>query len=118
MAEGSSPPDFGKWFALADLDGDGQISGQEAIPFFTKFDALVKKDLIECWEIADEHKNGFLTLKEFIVAMGVVSLKQAGVKEITSAHVQLLRKGESRGCLLYTSPSPRDLSTSRMPSSA
>ena len=26
--------------------------------------------------------------------------------------------GEARPCLLYTSPSPRDLSTSRMPSSA
>ena len=26
--------------------------------------------------------------------------------------------GEVAGCLLYTSPSPRDLSTSRMPSSA
>ena len=26
--------------------------------------------------------------------------------------------GASEGCLLYTSPSPRDLSTSRMPSSA
>ena len=25
---------------------------------------------------------------------------------------------EERGCLLYTSPSPRDLSTARMPSSA
>ena len=25
---------------------------------------------------------------------------------------------DSQGCLLYTSPSPRDLSTSRMPSSA
>ena len=25
---------------------------------------------------------------------------------------------KNRGCLLYTSPSPRDLSTSRMPSSA
>ena len=25
---------------------------------------------------------------------------------------------QSQGCLLYTSPSPRDLSTSRMPSSA
>ena len=25
---------------------------------------------------------------------------------------------EMKGCLLYTSPSPRDLSTSRMPSSA
>ena len=28
------------------------------------------------------------------------------------------RPGFSKGCLLYTSPSPRDLSTSRMPSSA
>ena len=28
------------------------------------------------------------------------------------------RHGLDRGCLLYTSPSPRDLSTSRMPSSA
>ena len=27
-------------------------------------------------------------------------------------------KGWTPGCLLYTSPSPRDLSTSRMPSSA
>ena len=27
-------------------------------------------------------------------------------------------KMEEQGCLLYTSPSPRDLSTSRMPSSA
>ena len=27
-------------------------------------------------------------------------------------------EGEAAACLLYTSPSPRDLSTSRMPSSA
>ena len=29
-----------------------------------------------------------------------------------------LKEEDFRGCLLYTSPSPRDLSTSRMPSSA
>ena len=29
-----------------------------------------------------------------------------------------LFEGKTTGCLLYTSPSPRDLSTSRMPSSA
>ena len=29
-----------------------------------------------------------------------------------------LEEGDYRACLLYTSPSPRDLSTSRMPSSA
>ena len=28
------------------------------------------------------------------------------------------KKGKNKDCLLYTSPSPRDLSTSRMPSSA
>ena len=35
-------------------------------------------------------------------------------------HAQNLHKAfkDARSCLLYTSPSPRDLSTSRMPSSA
>ena len=33
-------------------------------------------------------------------------------------HDASVRAAGSRGCLLYTSPSPRDLSTSRMPSSA
>ena len=31
---------------------------------------------------------------------------------------RILTRGQSQPCLLYTSPSPRDLSTSRMPSSA
>ena len=88
---------FTEWFHVADSDKNGEISGNEAVAFFTKFDGLVKKDLIECWEIADEKKLGFLTLREFIVACGVVSLKQAGVREITAAHVQLLRNGETRG---------------------
>ena len=34
------------------------------------------------------------------------------------AHRQLAATVHAEGCLLYTSPSPRDLSTSRMPSSA
>ena len=32
--------------------------------------------------------------------------------------VEKVKKGQVVPCLLYTSPSPRDLSTSRMPSSA
>ena len=32
--------------------------------------------------------------------------------------ISQLNDDELRNCLLYTSPSPRDLSTSRMPSSA
>jgi len=32
--------------------------------------------------------------------------------------IKELRRVRAKDCLLYTSPSPRDLSTSRMPSSA
>ena len=40
-------------------------------------------------------------------------------KELNIARVDKLKKQELvYACLLYTSPSPRDLSTSRMPSSA
>ena len=38
--------------------------------------------------------------------------------EITDAEGMFLLPGLINTCLLYTSPSPRDLSTSRMPSSA
>ena len=39
-------------------------------------------------------------------------------KEHNITNVAIIEKGWIGGCLLYTSPSPRDLSTSRMPSSA
>ena len=47
-----------------------------------------------------------LRLVEEVVVVGVDTL------ELDEVEVELLT------CLLYTSPSPRDLSTSRMPSSA
>ena len=37
---------------------------------------------------------------------------------IKSNQIEAARVAMTRYCLLYTSPSPRDLSTSRMPSSA
>ena len=37
---------------------------------------------------------------------------------LTNKLASILDAGAGTGCLLYTSPSPRDLSTSRMPSSA
>jgi len=43
---------------------------------------------------------------------------QLKLKSWTGAFTELRRTVELQPCLLYTSPSPRDLSTSRMPSSA
>ena len=40
------------------------------------------------------------------------------IKKLTKMCEDLKKEVNDRGCLLYTSPSPRDLSTSRMPSSA
>ena len=58
-------------------------------------------------EAVDEGKLG-----KIFIAAGT-----EGVSVNTTIAV-LLEEGETLDCLLYTSPSPRDLSTSRMPSSA
>ena len=56
---------------------------------------------------ADDVNFNFTLLKDAIDALAV---------EPTSTIIAT--EGPPSGCLLYTSPSPRDLSTSRMPSSA
>ena len=43
---------------------------------------------------------------------------KSGRPRVQEGNLILTVKLKSEGCLLYTSPSPRDLSTSRMPSSA
>ena len=58
------------------------------------------------------------------VSDGNNSTNNAGVEEVSEATVEAGTCGkyycvdDQGSCLLYTSPSPRDLSTSRMPSSA
>ena len=67
----------------------------------------------------------FVDLRDYTGICQVVFRKEASAEaheradSIRSEFVIAVRgKVENRICLLYTSPSPRDLSTSRMPSSA
>ena len=71
--------------------------------------------------------NMKVTTKEDAIRTMVASLTKSGSlnAEDEEAVVAAILKREElgstgigNGCLLYTSPSPRDLSTSRMPSSA
>ena len=85
--------------------------------------------------------NEFATLEEILQRVRAVELDKEiilvddgssdGSRDLvhrlaSDGHVKAVFHGENRGkgaalragCLLYTSPSPRDLSTSRMPSSA
>ncbi|KAK4439759.1 EH domain-containing protein 1 [Sesamum alatum] len=65
------------WFSFADSDGDGRLTGADAIKFFSMSN-LPRQDLKLVWAIADSKRQGFLGFKEFITAMQLVSLAQAG----------------------------------------
>ena len=58
--------------------------------------------------------------KENLQGQGMTSLRtrQRLIERLTEKGISDVRILEAMSCLLYTSPSPRDLSTSRMPSSA
>ncbi|XP_022714431.1 EH domain-containing protein 2-like isoform X1 [Durio zibethinus] len=65
------------WFNIADSDGDGRVTGNDATKFFAMA-KLSRQELKQIWAIADSKRQGFLGLTEFIVAMQLVSLAQAG----------------------------------------
>ena len=60
-------------------------------------------------------RNMIRTVKETLIRAGVFAFRDRRVKKRTYRKLWITR---INACLLYTSPSPRDLSTSRMPSSA
>ncbi|EES11620.1 EH domain-containing protein 1 [Sorghum bicolor] len=66
-----------QWFALADEDGDGRLTGNDALRFFAMSN-LSKPELKQVWAIADSKRQGYLGFFEFMTAMQLVSLAQAG----------------------------------------
>ena len=64
--------------------------------------------------ITINRKASFNYFFKEIFEAGIV-LKGSEIKSVRSGKINI---ADSYACLLYTSPSPRDLSTSRMPSSA
>ena len=66
-------------------------------------------------------QDGCLRINRINVIFGPFIVGQNRLQKtvIDGIVMQKIRKaGDAKTCLLYTSPSPRDLSTSRMPSSA
>ncbi|KAF8660366.1 hypothetical protein HU200_057948 [Digitaria exilis] len=66
-----------QWFSLADEDGDGRLTGNDALKFFAMSN-LSKPELKQVWAIADSKRQGYLGFYEFMTAMQLVSLAQAG----------------------------------------
>ncbi|WOL19101.1 EH domain-containing protein 1-like [Canna indica] len=72
---------YEQWFTVADKDGDGRITGNDALKFFA-MSKLSRAELKKVWAISDSKRQGFLGLQEFISAMQLVALAQEG-NEIT-----------------------------------
>ncbi|PPS06119.1 hypothetical protein GOBAR_AA14530 [Gossypium barbadense] len=67
---------FDAYFRKADLDGDGQISGAEAVAFFQGSN-LPKHVLAQVWMYADQKKLGYLGRQEFYNALKLVTVAQS-----------------------------------------
>ncbi|CAN1170204.1 Uncharacterized calcium-binding protein C800.10c [Linum perenne] len=67
---------FDAYFKRADLDGDGQISGAEAVAFFQS-SGLPKQVLAQVWMYADQRKAGYLGRQEFYNALKLVTVAQS-----------------------------------------
>ena len=95
---------------IINTDGSVNIAGTMTYEDVTSVDAV---GIITGREIINAKKQ---------VHVGTgVSVKAGGINVtagITTVQALQATSGTFSACLLYTSPSPRDLSTSRMPSSA
>ena len=61
-------------------------------------------------------RKSFGKLKESLSIPNLIEVQKNSYKELTEFNVEAAEL--TKGCLLYTSPSPRDKRQSRMPSSA
>ena len=97
---------------------DGEGLGNQFLANIRETDAIVH--VVRCFDSADiihVHDKIDPQTDIEIINMELILADLATVKK----SLQRLRhsaKNGNKACLLYTSPSPRDLSTSRMPSSA
>ena len=103
--------------------GPSSVTGEDIFEIHTHGSLIVEKKIYEClsniskFRIAD---RGEFTKRAFL--NGKIDLTQAeGINDLINAETESQFKlsiSYYEGCLLYTSPSPRDSVVSRMPSSA
>lgn len=73
----AAPDLFDAYFRRADVDGDGRISGQEAVSFFQGAN-LNREVLAKVWQFADKGQSGSLSRLEFYNALKLVTVAQSG----------------------------------------
>lgn len=81
------------WFAFADSDGDGRITGHDAVSFFTR-SGLPKDVLAKVWALADHGRRGYLDKRAFAKALFLISLAQSSDGDISNeAYSRAMQRG-------------------------
>lgn len=75
QAERELKKQFATWFQAADTDGDGRLTGGDAVEFF-KRSGLPRDQLAKVWAMADSSRRGFLDQASFAKAMEYISVSQ------------------------------------------
>ena len=77
---------------------------------------LLKKNIVMVPVVASVLVGTFTGVKYIVNLTDTINANQAEIQELKTMSVENIRR--DMACLLYTSPSPRDRTRSRMPSSA
>ena len=97
---------------------------KDANDFLLKSPSMINELVYQAKTIPESNIVTFSNLRDVVKSKFVNAEQERGIKvnwlPFFNQKVKGIRQGELTiiSCLLYTSPSPRDLSTSRMPSSA
>ena len=78
------------WWPAADADGDGRLTGQDAVAFFGR-SGLERKVLSRVWALSDVRSQGFLDFEGFARAMKLISMAQSGL-ELTAENLAAQEK--------------------------
>lgn len=85
---------YRNWFTIADTNGDGRVTGADAVQFFQR-SGLSQQTLAKVWAYADERRAGYLDFNGFAKALELVWLAQ---ERGTNVEVRLLEAyGEEKG---------------------
>ncbi|OMO55687.1 hypothetical protein CCACVL1_27087 [Corchorus capsularis] len=113
---------FDAYFRKADLDGDGQISGAEAVAF-SQGSNLPKHILAQIWGHADQKKLGYLSRQEFYNFLKLVTVAQSK-RELTPDMVKAALYGPASAKIpapqinLAAGPTPQSKIATPIPQSS
>src|SRR5674476_1700888 len=95
----------------------GRIKGNAHRGHQLAFGSFGIKSLESKWLTGRQIEAARIALTRYMHRQGQIWIRVFPDKPITKKPAEV-RMGKGKGCLLYTSPSPRDRQKSRMPSSA